>query len=780
MPLTIPSLDDRTYQDLRDEALARIPVHTPEWTNFNESDPGVTLIELFAFLTENLLYRSNQIPDRNRRKFLALLGIPLQAATSAVGLVALNNDRGPLQTITLNAGLEVRAGQVPFRTEQGLDVLPIEGQLFYKRVLADPPPELREYYNQLYASFLRPPLAATAQLYETVPFPQPGTAGVDLGLETVDSSLWLALLVRAADKPAENTERAREELRNRVREQIAGKTLSLGLVPSLVDASRHLAPGGQDAAEDMPRLQFEMPIGGTLPVVASQRVPRYRLLDAAGPADVLAQPGVMQITLPAAAELRLWDNLDPLEAGVMDFPPALEDTNLNDRVLTWVRLRAATGTPARLLWVGINATGVSQRAHVANELLPPGTGTPDQVVVLSKTPVLPDSVRLTVTAQGKAEIWQAIDDLTSAGPEVPVPAPRQPPGAPLLKNDLVKVFTLNPESGEIRFGDGMRGARPPFGATIRADYDYGVGRAGNVNADAINSGPALPAGLKVTNPVPTWGGAEAETVSAGEKQIAAYLQHRDRLVTAPDFETITRRTPGVDIARVDVLPAFNPELGGNEPGDAPGAVTLMVIPKYDPAQPEAPSPDRLFLNTICAYIDSRRLVTTEVFLRGPIYKPIWVSVGISVIAGESIATVREAVKSALKQFLSPLPAMPDEALEPQTSPFTAPQGVDAGRGWPLHKPVVALELMAVASRVPGVALINNVLLAEGLADATPQVEMHGLQLPQVAGMVVTVGEPLALSQLRGMATPLPGQGEPGDGGTAPQLVPIPVIPEECK
>src|SRR5262245_15575453 len=117
MPLTIPSLDDRTYQELRDEALARIPVHTPEWTNFNESDPGVTLIELFAFLTENLLYRSNQIPERNRRKFLTLLGIPLQPASSARGLVTFTNDRGPRQTITLNAGIEVRAGQVPFRTE---------------------------------------------------------------------------------------------------------------------------------------------------------------------------------------------------------------------------------------------------------------------------------------------------------------------------------------------------------------------------------------------------------------------------------------------------------------------------------------------------------------------------------------------------------------------------------------------------------------------------------------------------------------------------------------
>src|SRR5438552_14216484 len=117
MPLQIPTLDDRTYQDLLQEALARIPVHTPEWTNFNDSDPGVTLIQVFAFLTENLLYRTNQIPERNRRKFLSLLGLPLQAASPARGLVTFSNERGPLQTLTLTKDVEVRAGQVPFRTE---------------------------------------------------------------------------------------------------------------------------------------------------------------------------------------------------------------------------------------------------------------------------------------------------------------------------------------------------------------------------------------------------------------------------------------------------------------------------------------------------------------------------------------------------------------------------------------------------------------------------------------------------------------------------------------
>src|SRR5262252_9416421 len=133
MPISLPNLDDRRYQQLVDESLARIPVHTPEWTNFNQNDPGITLIQLFAFLTESLLYRANQIPERNRRKFLQLLGVPLQPSSSAVGLVTFTNDRGPLETITLNGGVEVRAGQVPFRTDQGLDVLPIEAGVYYKQ-----------------------------------------------------------------------------------------------------------------------------------------------------------------------------------------------------------------------------------------------------------------------------------------------------------------------------------------------------------------------------------------------------------------------------------------------------------------------------------------------------------------------------------------------------------------------------------------------------------------------------------------------------------------------
>lgn len=765
MPLIIPNLDDRKYQQLLDEALARIPVHTPEWTNFNKSDPGVTLIEIFAFMTENLLYRSNQIPERNRKKFLSLLGVPLLPASSAEGLIALANERGPLETITLNSGLEVRAGEIPFRTETGLDILPIEAQMFYKREIAETSEQLRAYYNQLYVSLLKQPLAE-AQIYETVPFPTQSAAAINLGLDTIDSSLWIALLVRVSDKPRDNSIEAKEELRQRVRQKIGGRVLSLGIVPSLAEDSLQLQAGGGQSSSARTLLKYEIPIGGSLSAEESQRVARYRPLEAIAIRDVLAYPGVVQITLPASSDLRLWDNLDPLESGAADFPPALEDTNLGDRLITWIRVSASAAAQARLLWAGINATNVTQRARVTNELLPAGTGAPDQIVTVTKTPVIPGSVRLTITTENESEEWKEIEDLTVAGPEVPVPDHRKPPGWPQAKNDRVKVFALNAESGEIRFGDGLRGARPPLKAIIRADYDYGVGRDGNLNAGAISSSPALPAGIKITNPVATWGGAEAETVVEGEKQIARYLQHRERLVTAEDFETITRRAPGVDIGRVEVLTAFNPELGSNDPGDAPGAVTLLVIPKYDMAQPDAPVPDRIFLDAICRYIDGRRLVTTEVFLRGPVYKSIYVSIGITVSAGLSIAEVREAVKQELLRFLSPLPVSQSGLSEDQ---------MINPRGWPLRKNVVALELLAVANRVRGVLTVNpRVLLAEGEGAARDQIEIRGLSLPRVIGISITPSEPIELDQLRGTSSTAGGQ------AGAPRRVPVPVIPEECR
>jgi hypothetical protein len=73
VPIPSPNLDDRTYADLLDEARALIPSVYPEWTDHNPTDPGMTLVELFAWLTEMLIYRANRVPEASYRTFLKLL-----------------------------------------------------------------------------------------------------------------------------------------------------------------------------------------------------------------------------------------------------------------------------------------------------------------------------------------------------------------------------------------------------------------------------------------------------------------------------------------------------------------------------------------------------------------------------------------------------------------------------------------------------------------------------------------------------------------------------------
>ncbi len=83
MTLTPPNLDSRSFDDLVKEARDRIPRFTPEWTNFNDSDPGMTLVKLHAWMTETILWELNRVPELNYIKFLELVGIDRRPARPA-------------------------------------------------------------------------------------------------------------------------------------------------------------------------------------------------------------------------------------------------------------------------------------------------------------------------------------------------------------------------------------------------------------------------------------------------------------------------------------------------------------------------------------------------------------------------------------------------------------------------------------------------------------------------------------------------------------------------
>ncbi|MEP6984211.1 MAG: putative baseplate assembly protein [Chloroflexota bacterium] len=107
MGFETPRLDDRSFNDIVEEARARIPLYTPEWTDHNLSDPGITLIELFAWMTDIVLYRLNRVPDKHYVKFMELIGMRLEEAEPARAEVTFWLSAPQPNSITLPNGTEV-------------------------------------------------------------------------------------------------------------------------------------------------------------------------------------------------------------------------------------------------------------------------------------------------------------------------------------------------------------------------------------------------------------------------------------------------------------------------------------------------------------------------------------------------------------------------------------------------------------------------------------------------------------------------------------------------
>ncbi|MFF3911858.1 putative baseplate assembly protein [Streptomyces sp. NPDC001852] len=132
MALPSPNLDDRRFQQLVDEAKRYVQQRAPEWTDHNVSDPGVTLIETFAYIVDQLLYRLNRVPDKNYTAFLDLLGIRLFPPAAAGVEVDFWLSAPQPDTVTLPPGTEVTTGDgeaeepVVFATTDELRIVPSE------------------------------------------------------------------------------------------------------------------------------------------------------------------------------------------------------------------------------------------------------------------------------------------------------------------------------------------------------------------------------------------------------------------------------------------------------------------------------------------------------------------------------------------------------------------------------------------------------------------------------------------------------------------------------
>ncbi|TWF95510.1 putative baseplate assembly protein [Saccharopolyspora dendranthemae] len=132
MALPTPNLDDRRFQQLVDEAKRYVQQRAPEWTDHNVSDPGVTLIETFAQMVDQLVYRLNRVPEKNYLAFLDLLGVRLFPPAAARADVTFWLSAAQAETVLLPSGTEVATARsetgdaVVFGTTEDLPIVPCE------------------------------------------------------------------------------------------------------------------------------------------------------------------------------------------------------------------------------------------------------------------------------------------------------------------------------------------------------------------------------------------------------------------------------------------------------------------------------------------------------------------------------------------------------------------------------------------------------------------------------------------------------------------------------
>lgn len=716
MPIPKPILDDRSYQQLRDELVRRIPVYTPEWTDHNASDPGITLIELFAFLGENLLFRFNQIPETARLEFLRLLQIPLRPAAAARSLVTMTTDKASGALVPL--GAELKAGNLSFETKTEVKVWPISF-VAVGRVQAPAPdrqkePEVHEFAVRAIDAIGPLPAGRQPVYYQnqTVALENPP---VDFGA-TVDKKLWVAVLAeKGADK-----------------QQLSGALLNLGftLDPVFAALEEVSACPGAGVTQQMPAIEWKISTGK----IANDQ-PQYRSIAQEGDTTRgLSRDGVVRLRLPKeAAEFGVFTLDDADKSGTGDFPPAL-DEETEKKLLCWLcAFRHDGSNLGKVLFIGANAAEVAQTKKARPEFLGAGNAQPDQRYKLINKPVIAGSLKLEVEEGQRWIEWKETDGFHASGPDD-------------------RHYVLDPEAGEVRFGNGLQGLPPQIGQRVRArEYRYGGGAEGNVPAKAISKLVEFP-DVKVVNPLRAQGGGEPESIRDALSRIPGELRRRDRAVTATDFQELALMTPGGSVGRAECLPRFHPP---SKRSDAAGVVSVVVWPEQDAAHPNAPVPDRRLLQAVCEWLDLRRLVTTEMYVIPPVYRKVAVAVGLQVKPGFGVEAVRHWVELVIRQYLAPLP----------------PYGPE-GQGWPLGRRVHGPELEAAALQVEGVQFLNDLKVAGWNAQQNRWVEgsvlLEKYEVPELA----------EISVVEGALTFAPGQSiEPPPSGVVP--VPIPILREEC-
>ena len=671
MALAPPRLDDLTWQGMLEAVRRRIPARSAgNWTLHAPVDPGVTLLELYAWLLDQRVYMLDQTTDALVLAELGLLDLaPAPTSLAATVLVA-----NPDAVATIPRGAQARlAGREPpliFSAARRTTLLPMRGngERAPVRLLvagADRTTDLG--HGRLVRLFPADGSAAPPDVTFLLPLSAPPPAS---------ASAPLALLLQL-DTPA-----------------------SVG--PSW--------SGGVPAIAPPARLSWWYPAtGGDL----------VRFAHVEDGTGGLRRSGVVRLAVPTD-----W------VADTIDGAPSYAIVLRAERA-TWA-------APPRLAAVDANAVAVRHEWRTAwFPLTRAWLPIPGNTLALGQLPEADPEKAFPPLELGlhlrlrerdlRWHRWRIAHDLARHGP-------------------TERVFTLDRESGTIAFGDGYTGRQPTLasdGATnVLLRYWVGGGPDGNV-AVAREWALERPAGAPIAalNVVAATGGDDAQSPGDARAAAAGWRTEVTRAVTADDYETLARTTPGAAVRRAHAALGVHP---AHPCRVVPGAVTVFVVPDVprddpwsaawrDDAFVAAPAPDPGVLAAVAARLQEARLVTTEVFVSPVRYRPVGLAIDVSADVDDA-ATLRDTLAVAMRTFLDPLLGVSDDAER-------------AGTGWPFGERIRPSTLLrraqdSVASGIEVTAVTIGIDGAEP-TEACLDVAIGEHELPYLAAFALRLRAPIA-------------------------------------
>ncbi|MCM1538837.1 MAG: baseplate J/gp47 family protein [bacterium] len=655
-------LDDERFVEIAERARAQIADIAPFWTDHNVHDPGMTILELFAWMKEMQQFHMDQIGKAHTLAYLRLMGLSLLKKKAAKAVVRLD---GAAYPAFFPQGSRFYAGDVCFEAAEPIRI----GAEEITRISAyagggnAARPEVRPCQNgetgEAGAMRIGSGRRVRVSREASATYDAPAGAAGDIRFPAF------------GERP-EKGSALRMELSGALEPQV---THCLSIRLSECGAGRRNPIGEEDAFYPLSELSVRYR--------GEKEECTARLVE--DTTKGLLQNGMLRFCLEQEmsqenGSYALWLVLERCE---YDIPPMLAGITFHERALVQQRTvaeyhdgRLRGSGPIRLCtylamtgefllfrqegeWFfpydGKVEKKISDEAaffflpeHGQEEmayrliccergkkeelLIAEGSGLPDQEYSVGMADLCAEGMCLmmeTIKGSGRYVSAAPCDDLLQAG-----------------ASDA--VFCYEEESGSIRFGDCDHGIAPEGSIRIAAARSS-LGVGGNVKEGSILRLEDGARGIVVENRYPAEGGRDAETVSQGEERLKDYLAHKTRAVTDEDYEYFARKTPGLMIENVRVLSAQGERDRDGTAGEA--CVTLAV----KPVQMDAIAPlSEAYRKNILRALEKKRLLGTRIVVLSPEY--IGISVYAEIVSAGQEQRARKEITAAAGKFFEKMRA----------------------------------------------------------------------------------------------------------------------------